>query len=218
MRKMPHRGMMLLAFALGVAACEGRSPSAPTTPPSAPPGAASAPTVTSISPSTGSTVRDTPVTISGTGFVAGTTVRVNVAAVGVTLVNSRTISAIVPAHAAGQADVVVTNPGGSNATLPAAFTYSVDEPFTVTASTNVVEAGGEMSVSWTAPAGRAGDWIAVCRVGGGYEDDWYVETLGATSGTQPVTAPPRPGQYEFRYLLDNSGLRTAARSSPVTVR
>ena len=30
-----------------------------------------------------------------------------------------------------------------------------------------------MSVSWTAPAGRAGDWIAVFRVGGSYEDDWY---------------------------------------------
>jgi hypothetical protein len=74
-----------------------------------------------------------------------------------------------------------------------------------------------MSVSWTAPSARAGDWLAVFRVGQSYEDDWYGSTNGATSGTWTLTAPTRPGQYEFRYLLDESFLE-AARSSPVTVR
>ena len=54
----------------------------------------------------------------------------------VTVVNSTTITAIAPAHAAGPADVVVTNPGGSGGTLTAAFTYSFEEPFTVTPSTS----------------------------------------------------------------------------------
>jgi len=218
MRTMPHRGVLLLAFAIGSAACEGRSPSTATpipTPPS--PGVPSAPTVTAIAPPTGSTVRPTPVMISGTGFLAGATVSVDVVAVSVTVVNSTTITAIVPAHAAGHADVVVTNPGGSDATLSAAFTYSIDEPFTLTPSTNVIDAGGQMSVSWTAPAGRVGDWIAVCRVGGGYDDDWYGLTKGATFGTHAVTAPTRPGQYEFRYLVGDA-FHDVARSSAVTVR
>ena len=78
--------------------------------------------MTAISPSTGSTVRATPVMISGTGFLAGATVTVDVMAVSVTVVNSTTITVIVRAHAPGRADVVVTNPGGSGGTLPAAFT------------------------------------------------------------------------------------------------
>jgi len=134
-----------------------------------------------------------------------------------TVVNSTTIIAIVPAHAAGPVDVVVTNPGGSGGTLPAAFTYSFDEPFTLTPSTDVIDAGGQMSVSWTAPAWRAGDWIALCPVGADYEDDWYGLTNGAMSGTHTVTAPTRPGQYEFRYLVDDD-LLELARSRPVTVQ
>jgi uncharacterized protein (TIGR03437 family) len=155
--------------------------------------------------------------ISGTGFLAGATVTISVVAVSVTVVNSTTITAIVPAHAAGHADVVVTNPGGSAGTLTSAFTYSFEEPFTLTPSTNVIDAGGQMSVSWTAPAGRAGDWIAVFRVGGSYDDDWYGLTNGATSGTHTLSVPTRQGQYEFRYLVNDSFL-DVARSSPVTVR
>jgi uncharacterized protein (TIGR03437 family) len=156
--------------------------------------------------------------ISGTGFLAGATVTVDVVALSVAVVNSTTITAIVPAHAGGRADVVVTNPGGSGGTLTAAFTYSFDEPFTITPNTNVIEAGGQMSVSWTAPGGRAGDWIAVFRVGGSFDDDdWYGLTNGATSGTHTLTAPARPGQYEFRYLVDD-GFLDVARSRPVTVR
>jgi hypothetical protein len=75
-----------------------------------------------------------------------------------------------------------------------------------------------MSVSWTAPAGRVGDWIAVFRVGGSYDDDWWNDTNGASSGTHTLTAPTQPGQYEFRYLVDPRGFVDVARSSPVTVR
>ena len=211
MTKITYRGVLLLAFAIGSAACDGGSPSGPPPPPPA------APTVTAISPSTGSTVRPTPVTISGTGFLFGATVTVDATALSVTVVDSTTITAIVPANASGPADVLVINPGGLRGTLTAAFTYALDEPFTLTPSTNAVDAGGQMSVSWTAPGGRAGDWIAVVKVGARYDDDWYGLTNGATSGTLTLTAPTQPGQYEFRYLLDG-GFVEAVRSSPVTVR
>ena len=95
MSKSTHRRVLLLAFAIGFAACDGRSPSGPTP---LPPAATSAPSVTAISPSTGSTVRPTPVTISGTGFLAGATVTVDARALSVTVVNSTTITAIAPAH------------------------------------------------------------------------------------------------------------------------
>ena len=74
-----------------------------------------------------------------------------------------------------------------------------------------------MTVSWTAPGGRSGDWIAVFRVAGSYDDDWYGLTNGATSGTHTLIAPTRPGRSEFRYLVDD-GFLDVARSSPVTVR
>jgi hypothetical protein len=137
--------------------------------------------------------------------------------VSIAVLNSTTISAIVPAHTAGQADVVVTNPSGPGGTLTAAFTYVFHEPFTLTPSTNGVGAGGQMSVSWTGPGAQPGDWIAVCKVGGNYDDDWWGDTNGATSGTHTLTAPTRPGEYEFRYLLAG-GFVEVARSSPVTVR
>ena len=159
--------------------------------------------MTAISPSTGSTARPTLVMISGTGFLPGATVRVDALALRVTVVNSTTITAIAPAHAAGPADVVVTNPSSSGGTLTAAFTYSFEEAFTLTPSTDAVDAGGQMSVSWTAPRAQPGDWIALFRVGRSYDDDWYDFTNGATSGTLTLTAPTRPGQYEFRYLFDD---------------
>jgi hypothetical protein len=215
MTKSPHRALLVLAFAIGFAGCDGRSPSAP--PPL--PGPSPTPvalTVTAIAPSTGSTARPTVVTISGTGFLTGATVTVGVTA-SATVLNSTTITAVVLAHAAEQADVVVTNPSGSAASLASAFTYTFDEPFTLTPSVSVIDAGGQMSVSWTAPAGRANDWIAVFKVGASYDDDWWFDTNGATSGTHTVTAPTQPGQYEFRYLFDGNFLE-GARSSPFTVR
>jgi hypothetical protein len=211
------RGVLLLAFAIGLSACDVRSPSGPTSFSRAAPSATGAPRVTAISPAKGSTVRPTPVLISGTGFLAGATVMIAVNALRVTVVDSTTITAVAPAYTAGPADVVVTNPGGADGALTAAFTYAVEGPVAVTSSTDSVDAGGELSVSWTAPGARAGDWIALCKVGGSYEDDWYGLTNGATSGTRTVTAPTRPGLYEFRYLVDD-GFLDVARSSPVTVR
>ena len=47
-------------------------------------------------------------------------------------------------------------------------------------------------------------------------DYWWEYTDGATSGTLTLSAPTAPGQYEFRYLLDD-GFVDTVRSSPVTV-
>ena len=208
------RRWWLCALAMGLVACDGRSPSGPSP---ALPGAARAPVVTAIAPSTGSTVRPTPVIITGSGFLPGATVTIDVTALRATVLDGRTIAALIPAHGAGSADVVVTNQNGAGGTLIRAFTYVPEAPVTLTPSTSAVDAGGDLQVSWTSPGARAGDWIALCPVGRTYEDDWYGLTRGETSGTRTVTAPTRPGQYEFRYLVDDFNL-SVAHSSPVTVR
>jgi len=90
--------------------------------------------------------------------------------------------------------------------------------YTVTASTNIVGPGGPLSVSWTASTGRPKDWIGLFRVGDANRDHgWSNYTEAAKSGTFTLSAPVEPGEYEFRYLL-NDGIDDAARSGVVTVR
>ena len=87
-------------------------------------GGTSAPTVTTISPASGTTTGETPVTITGTGFLPGATVTLGgIAANYVTVVSSTSITAITPADTAGIVNVVVMNPGAQSATLSNGFTY-----------------------------------------------------------------------------------------------
>ena len=66
--------------------------------------------MSAISPTSGTTAGGTPVTITGTGFLAGATVSLGgTAATGVTVVSSTSITATTAAHAAGAVSVVVTN-------------------------------------------------------------------------------------------------------------
>ena len=72
-----------------------------TNPPPPPPGNP-APTVSGVSPTSGTTAGGTPVTITGTGFLAGATVKLGgTAATGVNVASSTSITATTPAHAAG---------------------------------------------------------------------------------------------------------------------
>src|SRR5262249_57861434 len=88
-----------------------------------------APTVTGVSPNSGSTAGGTAVTISGTNFVTGATVSIGgVAATNVNVVNSGSITATTPAHAAGLVTVAVTNPDSQSASLSNSFTYVTPAP------------------------------------------------------------------------------------------
>ena len=89
--------------------------------------------------------------------------------------------------------------------------------YTLTASTNSVAPGAQLSVSFTASDGRPKDWIGLFKVGDwNGAHGWSSYTDGATSGTFALSAPSQAGQYEFRYLLNN-GVEDVARSSLVTV-
>jgi len=109
--------------------------------------------------------------------------------------------------------------------LPAPVPVPVPVPValqgvSLTSNPSVVTAGGQLGVSWVAPSGRsAWDWIGLFKVADpstSYENGWWQYTNGAVSGTLTLSAPTQPGEYEFRYLVDD-GFNEAARSTRVTV-
>lgn len=82
-------------------------------------------TLTSISPTSGPTTGATVITLRGSNFASGATVRVGgTAATSVTLISSTQLRATTPAGTAGAKTVMVTNPNGQSASLASAFTYT----------------------------------------------------------------------------------------------
>ena len=101
------------------------------------------PTVTSVSPSTGPTAGGTAVTITGTNFAAGATVKFgSTAASSVTVVNSTTITATTPAGSLGAVAVMVTNSNGLSGTLASGFTYLAPPTVTSVSPSTGTTAGG----------------------------------------------------------------------------
>lgn len=93
-----------------------------------------APAISGISPATGPLNGGTAVTISGTNFLSGDTVKFGgTSATNVNVVSGTSITAVTPAHTSGKVDVVVTHSGGSSSgTLSAGFEYIAPNQITVT--------------------------------------------------------------------------------------
>ena len=131
------------------------------------------PTVTSIVPPAGPTSGGTPVTITGTEFQPGATVTIGGAAA--TNVNvsatATSLTAVTPLHAAGAADVKVTNPDGNAATLASGFTYQL---ITVTIT------------SVTPPTGLPGGGTPVTIIGTNFEQNAVVMFDGIPATTVVV--------------------------------
>lgn len=113
--------MAVVVFGGLTAAC-GKNETTPTPPPPTPSAQLA---VTGIFPASGSTFGVTTATISGTGFQSGASVTLDGAAVNATVRLSTNISVTIPAHAAGQVRVVVTNPTGESADVSGGYTYVV---------------------------------------------------------------------------------------------
>ncbi|MBL8115796.1 MAG: DUF11 domain-containing protein [Acidobacteria bacterium] len=87
-------------------------------------GGAAVPSVNLVVPAKGPTAGGTAVTIYGSNFDAGATVRfAGNPATGVTVVNATTITATTPAGPQGPVDVSVTNPSTTSFSRPSAFLY-----------------------------------------------------------------------------------------------
>jgi len=82
-----------------------------------------APTVTSVTPNSGSTLGGTDITITGTGFSAGVTVKIGGVPATVGVVTSTTIATTTPAGTVGAKDIVVTNTDSQTVTATGLFSY-----------------------------------------------------------------------------------------------
>lgn len=77
----------------------------------------------SLLPSQGSSAGGDSVTLRGSGFKSGATVSFGGSVVSATFVDENTLRVDTPAHAAGGVRVTVTNPGGEQCRLDAAFLF-----------------------------------------------------------------------------------------------
>ena len=150
-------------------------------------GGAPAPTVATISPTSGTTAGGTAVSITGTGFVAGATVKLGgTAATNVNVVGSTSITATTAAHAAGAVDVVVTNRDAQSGTLTQGFTYTTPSnpaPTVATISPTSGTTAGGTPVSITGTGFVAG---ATVKLGGTAATN--VNVVGSTSITATTAA------------------------------
>ncbi|MEM7167971.1 MAG: IPT/TIG domain-containing protein, partial [Planctomycetota bacterium] len=101
------------------------------------------PTITSLSPGSGPPSGGTSVTLAGTGFLPGTTVRFDGIIAPATIVSTTQIFTASPAHAAGVVDVTVTNTNGTG-TLANSFTYLSPPTLTLVAPSMGSPAGGTL--------------------------------------------------------------------------
>ncbi len=77
-----------------------------------------------------------------------------------------------------------------------------------------VAAGANFEVAWTGPDNR-GDYITI--VPAGASDTEYMSCAYTSEGSPAaLKAPDKPGQYEVRYILDQS--RTALARAPIVVK
>lgn len=87
---------------------------------------AAAPTITGVSPAKGPVAGGTTLTLTGTGFLPGTTVTIGgKPALEVTVVSGATITLRTPQASAGPVDIVVTRTDGRSVTKAGAFTYEL---------------------------------------------------------------------------------------------
>ena len=142
------------------------------------------PTITSVTPTSGPTAGGTQITINGTNFAAGATVRVGGAlASGVTLVSATQLRATTPAGTAGAQAVQVTNATGASATMAGAFTYATAALTLTSVSPASGPTAGGTTITLTGSGFVSG---ATVRVGGNPATS--VTFVGATQLTARTPA------------------------------
>ena len=156
--------------------------------------------MTSITPNTGSTRGEAWGTITGTQFQSGATVTLGSSrAASARVHNDGTIYFQTKASAAGQVDVIVTNPGGFSGNLAGAYTFAPPETFDLN-----------------------GDWIAYAYNADSIEvemqftirDNMLVRvSCDGVVLTPPSGSPVRNG--EFSFLGDNGAAISGRIVSPV---
>jgi hypothetical protein len=161
-----------------------------------------APTITSVTPASGTSLGGTTVTITGTDFQGGATVRFGgTLATAVTVVSSTTITASTPAMVPGTVHVQVTNPDTQTSTLLNAFTFTpLTTPTISSVSPTSGTTGGGTSVTITGTGFVAG---AIARFG-----NTNATSTVVVSSTQ-ITAVTPPGSGVVAVRVTNPDTQSA---------
>jgi hypothetical protein len=150
--------------------------------------AAPHPTVASVSPNSGPAAGGTFITVTGSNFVAGATLKLGgVSATGVTVVNSTSITATTAAHAAGTVNVVVTNPDAQSGTRTNGYTY-LAPPTVASVSPNLGPAAGGTFITVTGTNFVAGATVALGGVSAAGVTVANSTSITATTGAHAAGA------------------------------
>jgi subtilisin family serine protease len=159
-------------------------------------------------------------TVSGSGFVSGSTVRWTGVNRTTTFVSATQLRAQIPASdiaTPGSASVTVFSPqpgGGTSGSLP----FTIKTPPVLTVSATTVNPGSPATVTLTNGLGNSNDWLAFAATDAPVTtfSQWTYVGAGVTTRTWTVTAPATSGSYEFRYFL-NGSYTINTRSPSVTI-
>jgi hypothetical protein len=168
------------------------------------------PTVSVVNPNSGSTAGGTSVTITGTNFAAGATVKFGTTAgTGVVVNSSTSITAVSPSESAGIVDVTVTVSGQTSATSDAdQFTYNGGAGGGSTPTVTAVSPDSGPASGGTTVTISGTNFVSGATVDFGTAQATGVTVSSATSITG--TAPPGSGTVDVT-VTDTGG--TSATSS-----
>ena len=162
------------------------------------------PGVTSVTPNAGPESGGTQVSISGSNFSAGSTVKFGgVAATNVNVLNANLITATTPVHAAGTVDVVVTTVDLQSGTLTNGYTFQVavdpgNEPPQVSASGTPSAGPAPLTVNFTSNASDVDGFIA--------SYSWMFGDGGTSTAQNPSHTYNQAGTYNAQVTVtDNLG-------------
>jgi hypothetical protein len=164
-----------------------------------------APAVSAISPTSGTAAGGTAVTITGSGFLPGSTVQFGAnAATNVTFVSSTQLTATSPAGSAGAVDVTVTDTNGTSISNPSdQFTYASAAP-TITSFTPTSGLDGEtVTITGTNFTG------ATAVTFNGFSETFTV--VSSTEITATIIGNPGPGSITAPIVVTTpSGTATSS--------
>ena len=172
------------------------------------------PAISSLSPSSATAGGAAfTLTLTGSGFTSSSVVRWNGSDRTTTFDSATQLRGSITAadiSTAGTASITVAN-SASSISNAVNFSINTAATYTLTAAPASVNAGENITVTWTAPAGSsATDWIGLYKVGDPETAfGWWRHTGGTATGTFTVAAPSTGGNYEFRYFIDNGYTRKA---------
>ncbi|MBL9039840.1 MAG: IPT/TIG domain-containing protein, partial [Archangium sp.] len=172
------------------------------------------PTVSSISPATANVSTPKAVTITGTNFVAGSTVTFGeFSATNVTVASATSITATAPGLVSGTYNVTVTSPSTQSGTKFAAYTVSDTSVIAVTAPTGGQSwnTGSTQNITWTATGASV---VSIDLYKNGVFASNIASSLTASAGTYAWTIPSNvAGGTDYKVKVFNPQGTSSAMSA-----